>query len=131
MIIGNTLRDRAISIRRTLVSQWTKAGRWTRDQSHAIIDLPRWAGAISVFDRAAAISWPRIAAISGFFLLLGLGIGGIFGLYADRPRPGPLPSQKELEVRTEALEAFKPTPPPGLVEANRSAPQSSLIELPR
>lgn len=91
-------------------------------QIASTVDLHHWYSATSWRGRLAAVSWPRVGAIVGIAsALVGLGI------YAATPKglrayPPPLPSEEVRELRQEQLKRFKNTPPPALVEANRSAP---------
>lgn len=110
-----------------------RAQAWVRDASEAIvrmgqrlvaelrltIDLPRWRQARTPAEHLAALSWPRVGAFA--ILPLGL-IAGLYTLHSlTRPDayPPPFPSARELAVG-ETLRTVPHTPPPSLVEANKS-----------
>ena len=84
------------------------------------VDLPRWRRAGTPAEKFAALSWPRVGALA----LLPLGL--IAGLYAfhvlTRPDayPPPEPTAREIAMRHRTLQSVSNTPPPGLVEANKS-----------
>jgi hypothetical protein len=115
------LRTGLTSLSAQVLRTTATAGFWLKQQALSIIDLPRWRSAASWPERGLAVSWPRVGILA---LILALAIALTFSILdAMRlPGPGPLPTDEEMRIRQEALSRFKATPPPGLVEANKSVP---------
>lgn len=84
------------------------------------VDLPHWRAATNWPDRLRALSWPRVAVLSGVFGLVIASALGIYELTRPYAYPPQEPTARELALRQHALENVRPAPPPGLVEANKS-----------
>ncbi|GLK48667.1 hypothetical protein GCM10017620_16400 [Brevundimonas intermedia] len=121
MINGIGLQDRIGALGGGVVETLSHAGRWIVSQTASTIDRPRWRAATSMQERAKAVSWPRAAALVGLFLAAVMAILFASGVFRHQPGPAPLPTERELRIRSEALANFTPSPPRGLVEANTSA----------
>lgn len=120
------LWDRVGALGGGAVETLSQAGRWIVFQTGSIIDRPRWRAAKSMQERVKAVSWPRVAALVGPFLAAVMAILFACGVFRHQPGPAPLPSEREIRLRSEALAKFTPSPPRGLIEANTSAsPPSS------
>lgn len=90
------------------------------DELRQTLDLPRWRDATNWSERARAVSWPRAGVLAAIAILL---IGGPYLAYVlSRPDayPTPDPTARELAARRAALLNVSHTPPPSLVEANKS-----------
>lgn len=84
------------------------------------VDLEAWKAAPTFPDRLRAISWPRAGLGAG---ALAGAVGGLmFVVLADRPDayPPPEPTAREIALHQKSLRLATPTPPPSLVEANKS-----------
>ena len=98
---------------------------WSRLRQEAVatVDLGRFRHARTFSERLQAISWPRAGVVSGLALAcLGLGIWAIV-----HPRPlgvaGPLPTEREIELRIAAMDSPKAQPPASLI---RGAPKLAV-----
>lgn len=84
------------------------------------IDLARWRRADSWSERAASVSWPRAGALAVIALILGGGLFTLHLLTRSDAYPPPDPTARQIAARREALLNVSSTPPPSLVEANKS-----------
>lgn len=84
------------------------------------IDVDAWRSATSWRARMAAVAWPRAAAL--VLVVVGPLAGAWIYLQSTRPvaYPPPEPSERALALYARAEKEAHPTPPPGLVEANKS-----------
>lgn len=84
------------------------------------VDLETWRSALTFRDRLKAVSWPRASLGVG---ALGAVVGGlVFAFLHDRPDAyaPPQPTARQLAAHAETLRIVSHTPPPSLVEANKS-----------
>lgn len=86
------------------------------------VDLDRWSVATGWQARLRAVSWPRAAVLAGLASVIVATTITVVLPRGIRGYPPPLPSQETLTLRDQGLKRFKSTPPPGLIEANRSIP---------
>lgn len=120
MQIATEAAARAHAWTRDAKETFHRLGHWALAEIRLTVDLPRWRRAGTPAEKLAALSWPRVGALA----VLPLGV--IAGLYTfhvlTRPDayPPPLPSDREIALRRETLQSVSNTPPPGLVEANKS-----------
>jgi hypothetical protein len=120
MQIATEAAARAHAWTRDATETLRRLGHWALTEIRLTVDLPRWRQAHTPAERLAALSWPRIGA----FAILPLGL--IAGLYTfhiltrSDAYPPPLPSAQEIAHRRETLQSVSNTPPPSLVEANKS-----------
>jgi len=119
MQIATEAAARAHTWARDAKASLGRLGQRTLAELRLTVDLPRWRQAHTPAERLAALSWPRIGA----FAILPIGM--IAGLYTfhilTRPDayPPPFPSAREIAAG-ETLRTVSHTPPPSLVEANKS-----------
>lgn len=83
------------------------------------IDIARWREARTPAERLAALSWPRVGAFGAIPLGLIAGLFAVHSLTRPDAYPPPFPSSREIAV-DKTLRTVSHTPPPGLVEANKS-----------
>jgi hypothetical protein len=89
------------------------------DQVGRTVDLEAWRLAPTLRDRLGAISWLRAGVGAGTLAAVG---GLMFVLFADRPDvyPPPEPTARQIALHQKSVRLAKATPPPSLVEANKS-----------
>lgn len=120
MQIATEAAARARTWSRDAKASFGRLSHWALAELRLTVDLPRWRQAHTPAERLAALSWPRIGALA--VLPLGL-IAGLYTFHIlTRPDayPPPLPSVREIAHRRETLQSVSNTPPPSLVEANKS-----------
>lgn len=128
MIDGISIRDRADSLGLAIRDTLAESGQCLLDQASNVVDAPRWRAAISLRERTSAALQRQINVIAGFIAVAVVVILFACGVFGHPPGPSSLPAEREMRLRAEAVSTFNPTPPPGLVAANRSVPQPASPE---
>lgn len=100
-----------MSRRLELVWEWISdtAGRTSEilaEQFALTFDRERFATAVSLGDRLAAVSWPRAGVMAGF--VGAVVVGGVILARHDalRPHPPALPTDHEVQVGQDAIKSF-------------------------
>lgn len=93
---------------------------WAVSQLGRTLDRRAWAAATSWREYLAAVSWPRVGVVAGVAVVPV--VAGWVVFVSTRPvaYPPPMPSEASIELYAKAVKDRRPTPPPGLVEANRT-----------
>lgn len=114
------LRDRLVLVWGHLVTIARTVVERLGSEIRRTVDLETWRSAPTFWDRLKAVSWPRAGVGVGTLAAL---VGGLmFVVLYDRPDayPPPHPTARELAAHAETLRRMSHTPPPSLVEANKS-----------
>lgn len=114
------LRDRLVLARGRLVASAQTVVERLGSEIRRTVDLETWRSAPTFRDRLKAVSWPRASVGVGTLAAV---VGGLmFAFLHDRPDayPPPQPTERELAAHRETVRIMSHTPPPSLVEANKS-----------
>lgn len=114
------LRDRLVLVWAHLVTSGRTTFERLGSEIRRTVDLETWRSAPTLRDRLKAVSWPRAGVGAGALAAV---VGGLlFAFLHDRPDayPPPDPTARQIAARREALLNVSRTPPPSLVEANKS-----------
>lgn len=114
------LRDRLVLARGHLVERARTVIDRLVSEVRRTVDLETWRSAPTLRDRLKAVSWPRAGVGAGALVAV---VGGLMFVFLyDRPDayPPPEPTAREIALRHETLRTVSRTPPPSLVEANKS-----------
>ncbi len=120
MVSLEALRGRVNRVRIQMVERVSTWASRLVEEAGRTVDLAAWRAAPTFRDRLLAVSWPRAGVGAG---ALAAAVGGLMVVVlSDRPDayPPPEPSEREVFLHREAQRRATPTPPPSLVEANKS-----------
>lgn len=120
MVSLEGLRDHLNRLQIQLIERVTPMALRLFDEVRRTVDLQAWRAAPTFRGRLGAISWPRAGVGAGALAAVAGGL--MFAVLSDRPDayPPPEPTAREIALRREAMRLATATPPPSLVEANKS-----------
>lgn len=90
------------------------------EEVRSTIDIDAWKAATTARERLIAISWRRAGIGAGALATV---VGGLmFAFLLGRPGayPPPEPTAREIALHQKSVRLATATPPPSLVEANKS-----------